>query len=86
MPEEFDNITTRLEYFLSTFVASTSAPIKLSNGLNVSLSIPVDLIMQLNLNNETFLIPNIPRFLEQLIDVKYDTIQYYGIEYGINSL
>lgn len=86
MPSFYDGLIRRVEHFASTFQGKSGVSLNLSSTINARLDVqPSDLTMNLALNNEHFVIPNVLRYFRQLKDVKYDTIFYYGIEYGLTS-
>lgn len=86
MPKWFESAANRLEYFISAFADNIEVPLNFNHELNVSLDVhQSDLTMTMHLNQERFIVPNALRYFKQLEDVKYDTILYYGIEYGVTS-
>lgn len=86
MPEWYQNLASRLEHLASTFREKSNSALNLSTQLNARLDVqPSELTMNLQLNHENFVLPNVLRYFHQLRDVKFDTLAYYSIEYGITS-
>lgn len=86
MPEWYNNIAERVEHLARTFQTNSNSCLNLTTGLHARLDVqPGDLTMNLQLNRENFVFPNVLRYLQQLRDVKYDTLVAYSIEYGITG-
>lgn len=86
MPDWYNNFAERVQHLASTFQKKSSTALNLTTELHARLDVqPSDLTMNLQLNRENFVFPNVLRYLHQLRDVKYDTLMSYGIEYGVTG-
>lgn len=86
MPDWYNNLAERVEHLANALRERSNTDLNLSAELHARLDVhPSELTMNLQLNKEHFVIPNVLRYMHQLRDVKYDTLASYGIEYGITS-
>lgn len=86
MPDWFDDGANRAESIVSAFATNPRQPLYFKEGLNLSLQIPNDdVMMNIELNGESFRVPNFPYYLDGQTDVKYDTPENFYIELGLIS-
>lgn len=86
MPDWYNNLANRVEHLARAFQTRSYSAINLTTELHARLDVqPSDLTMNLRLNSENFVFPNMLRYFHQLRDVKYDTLVSYGIEYGVTG-
>lgn len=86
MPAWYHEYSHRLEHLVSTFARNARQPLNFSTAVSGRLDVlPDELMMQLRLNQDEFSVPNVPRYLKQLRDVKFNALPYYGLEYGLTS-
>lgn len=86
MPTWYHEYSQRLEHLVSTFAHNARLPLNFSAAVSGRLDVlPDELMMRVHLNQDEFFVPNVPRYLRQLRDVKFDALPYYGLEYGLTS-
>lgn len=86
MPDWYNNLAERVEHFASTFQKKSNTALNLTTELHARLDVqPNDLTMNLQVNRENFVFPNVLRYFHQLRDMKYDTLVSYSIEYGLTG-
>lgn len=86
MPDWYNNLAERVEHFASTFQKKSNTALNLTTELHARLDVqPNDLTMNLQVNSENFVFPNVLRYFHQLRDMKYDTLVSYSIEYGLTG-